>query len=326
MPGARRTLASVVLAALAGLAAPVARTAEPPAGARSPRLASYVIDARLDPATRLLTGTETVTFRNATAHATSELRFHLYYNAWRNERSSFLQAAARGRRPNLRAWGAADWGYNEVTSLNLLPAEGTAEAPVALAGRFIQLEDGNPDDRTVLQVPLPRPLAPGQSLRVEVQWRLKVPRAVARAGVEGAFFLMSQWFPKLGVLEADGTWECRQFIQTEFYADFGTYDVRLTVPATWTVGATGARAESVANADGTATYRYRADDVHDFAWTTSPLFQVHRDRFSPPACRPSTSSCCCYRTTPRSRTAISPAPRRRSGCTEPGSGPTPGRA
>jgi hypothetical protein len=119
-----------------------------------------------------------------------------------------------------------------------------------------------------------------------VKWRLKVPKAVARAGVEGRYFLVSHWFPKLGVLEEDGTWECRQFIQTEFYADFGTYDVQLTVPSGWTVGATGTRLAAAAGPDGTVTHRYRADDVHDFAWTTSPLFAVHRDRFEHPGLPP----------------------------------------
>jgi hypothetical protein len=251
----------------------------------SPRNASYAIDARLDPARRLLTGSEVLTWRNVTTHPTSELHLHLYFNAWRNADSSFLRAHARGTSPpDLASYGPNDWGYCDVRSVRLLLEGG--RAPVALATTFVQPDDGNEHDRTVLQVSLPRPVAPGETVRVAVEWTLKIPRAFARAGAFGQYFLMGQWFPKAGVLEPDGRWNCHQFIQTEFYADFGTYDVTLTVPRGWTVGATGTRVASEAGADGTEVHRFHADDVHDFAWTTSPLFTVHRDRFESPGLPP----------------------------------------
>src|SRR6187200_2146745 len=65
---------------------------------RSPRNANYSIDVELDPASRTITGREVVTWRNITAHATSELRFHLYWNAWRNDRSTWLKETARASR------------------------------------------------------------------------------------------------------------------------------------------------------------------------------------------------------------------------------------
>jgi hypothetical protein len=86
----------------------------------------------------------------------------------------------------------------------------------------------------------------------------------------GDFFFIAQWFPKIGVLEASG-WNCHQFhVGTEFYADYGVYDVRLTVPKGWIVGATGVRQSLENNSDGTSTHQYVQKDVHDFAWTTSP--------------------------------------------------------
>ena len=249
---------------------------------RSPRIANYVIDARLDVTARLLTGAEILSWRNTTSHPVSDLPLHLYFNAWRNTRSSFLRAAARtGRPPDLQEYGPNDWGYNEVASVTLLP-ETDRETKQTLETRFVQPDDGNTDDRTVLQVRLPRPVAAGGSVRLEIQWRLKVPRPFQRVGVLGAYYLMGQWFPKLGVLEPDGRWNCHQFIQTEFYADFGNYDVRLTLPRGWIVGATGHRAPPETNPDGTITHRFSAEDVHDFAWTTSPRFAVHTDRFTSP--------------------------------------------
>ncbi len=69
-----------------------------------------------------------------------------------------------------------------------------------------------------------------------------MPRPFARTGAIGNFFFIAQWFPKLGVLEEQG-WNCHQFhSSTEFFSDYGVYDVRLTVPRGWIVGATGVRA------------------------------------------------------------------------------------
>jgi hypothetical protein len=269
---------------LAVLGAVLAAPAPSPAPL-SPRNASYTIDARLDPARRLLTASEVLTWRNITAHPTSELQLHLYFNAWRNADSSFLQAHARGANPpDLSSYRREDWGYCDVRSVRLLSESGGP--PAELPRAFLQPDDGNVHDRTVLQVRLPRPVGPGETVRVAVEWTLKVPRAFARAGAFGDYFLMAQWFPKVGVLEPDGRWNCHQFIQTEFYADFGTYDVTLNVPRGWTVGATGTRASSRPQPDGTETHRFLADDVHDFAWTTSPLFTVHHDRFESPGLPP----------------------------------------
>ena len=270
----KAVLAVILLAAGARVASP----APPGPAPLSPRNASYAIDARLDVERRLLTASEVLTWRNVTTHPTSELQLHLYGNAWRNADSSFLKAHARGASPpDLASYGPKDWGYCDVRAVRLLPA-GDGE-PVDLARAFLQPDDGNVHDRTVLKVQLPRPVAPGETVRIAVEWTLKVPRAFARAGAFGQFFLMAQWFPKVGVLEPDGRWSCHQFIQTEFYADYGTYDVSLNVPKGWTVGATGIRVATQALPDGTETHRFHADDVHDFAWTTSPLFTVHHDRF-----------------------------------------------
>ena len=64
-------------------------------------------------------------------------------------------------------------------------------------------------------------------------------RTFARTGAVGDFYFIAQWFPKIGVFE-DAGWNVHQFHSaTEFFADFGTYDVTLDVPGGWVVGATG---------------------------------------------------------------------------------------
>jgi hypothetical protein len=99
--------------------------------------------------------------------------------------------------------------------------------------------------------------------------------------------MAGQWFPKIGVYESPdqregsaGGWNCHQFHDnTEFYADFGVYDVTITVPNGYIVGATGERKSLQQNSNGTRTFAYHAEDVHDFAWTASPHFIEVRDRW-----------------------------------------------
>lgn len=241
-----------------------------PSRARSPRNASYAMTARLDPASRSLTGDALLTWRNTSHRPADHLEFHLYYNAWRNTRSTWMRERVR-RDPAIVSRPASDWGWMDLTALRLIPARGTP-ADVLPRARFVAPDDGNAEDRTVLAVPLDRPVAPGETINVQLGWSARVPRTFDRTGAIGDFYFLGQWFPKIGVLE-DAGWNTHQFhASTEFFADFGSYDVRLTVPKGWIVGATGVERERRDEADGTTTYRYTEDDVHDFAWTASPAF------------------------------------------------------
>ncbi len=254
--------------------------AAPRPGARSPRNASYSIEVRLDHASRTLTGRAVITWRNISGQATSELPFHLYYNAWKNTRSTWLRGRALSRRaPAPRR--AGDWGWIDVTSVRLLPG-GAQPVDLSPTRRYIQPDDGNADDQTVMAVTLPAPVPPGEAINVEVSWTSRVPRTFSRTGTVGSYYFIAQWFPKIGVLEDSG-WNCHQFhAGTEFYADYGVYDVQITVPRGWMVGATGLETARRDNADGTVQHRYHAEDVHDFAWTTSPDFLERRARFEHP--------------------------------------------
>jgi len=271
----------VLVATLFGLALAAGsfgQTSDVPPGALSPRIANYRMDVRLDVDKRLIYGKEILTWRNATPHPATELQFHLYYNAWRNDKSSFL-TSVRYRGFKLSGYRDEDWAYSDVKSMKILAEHGRQEADLTAAMEYIQPDDGNKDDRTVMRVVLPQPVAPGDTISLEIVWESKVPRTFARTGVRGNYFFLAQWFPKIGVFEDDGTWNTHQFIQTEFFADYGVYDVSLTVPSGWVVGATGVEVDKRDNGDGTTTHRYRQEDVHDFAWTTSPYFRVYTKRF-----------------------------------------------
>jgi aminopeptidase N len=259
-----------------------ARQPPPPSAssaARSPRNANYTIDVRLDHAARTLNGRATIEWRNISARSTGELQFHLYWNAWRNAESTWMRERSLGgsttRTPD-DAWGSID-----VTTLRVQRADGTA-ATLTQHQRFIAPDDGNVADRTVMSVALPWQVQPNEAVTIDAEWNAKVPRTFARTGYIADYYLVGHWFPKLGVLE-DAGWNTHQFHSaTEFYADYGVYDVRITVPKAFVVGASGREIDRTDNADGMATHRYRGEDIHDFAWTASPDFVDVRSTFEHP--------------------------------------------
>ena len=253
----------------------------------SPRNANYEIAATLDVGTRLIHGRQIVTWRNIQAHPTDELWFHLYWNAWRNNRSTWLLRERLADKSDLgEDVDEDDWAYLDVESVALLPPPGDAPDDLSDRMRFASPDDGNPDDRTVMVVDLPRPVSPGETVRVELTWTARVPRTFDRTGFRGDFYFLAHWFPKIAVFEEEG-WNCHQFqVRTEFYSDYGVYDVSLTLPSEYVLGATGREVGVADNGDGTTTHRYRQEDVHEFAWTASPDYLVREARFEEPGLPP----------------------------------------
>jgi len=273
----RRVLSISLLAFLAAAA-----TAAQSLPERSDRIVDYKISVALDPATHVLTGRQTLTWRNpSTTDVVSELQFHLYLNAFKNTTSTFVKESGGQLRGDEMARDG--WGWIDITSMAT-----SAGADLKPTLTFIQPDDGNKEDQTVARVTLPEPVPPGGSVTLEMAFTSKLPQVFARTGYKDDFYLAGQWFPKLGVYEPAGMrgretggWNCHQFHATsEFYADFGTYAVDITVPSNYIVGATGERKRERANGDGTTTYTYEQADIHDFAWTADPDYVVVKAAFS----------------------------------------------
>ena len=271
-----RSSATVITLFVLWVATPSTQTA------RSPRNANYSIDITLDHQTRTLRGRELVTWRNTSSQSTAELHFHLYYNAWKNTRSTWMKERLLGRGLSLHNRPESDWGWTDISSISLVGTDDTPATDLTNNANFIAPDDGNPDDQTVLRVQLPYSVSPDETITLEIEWTARVPRTFARTGTIGNYYFIAQWYPKLGVFAEDG-WICHQFhTATNFFADYGVYDVRLTVPSEWILGATGQEQRVTDNRDGTATHHYYAEDVHDFAWTTSPDFLDLQSRFEHP--------------------------------------------
>jgi hypothetical protein len=248
---------------------------------RSPRNASYTLKASLDPATHTITGSGRLRWRNISRVPATELRFHLYWNAWRNNRSTWMRERALGRNDDLAQRPPEERGWIDLATLTLAGA-GSDRQDLLQRARFIAPDDGNTDDQTVLAVGLDHAVGPGDTIDLDLGWTSHVPRTFARTGVLGRYYFIGQWFPKIGVLDDSG-WNCHQFhAATEFFADFGVYDVALTVPTGWVVGATGLELSSAASGSATTTHRFLEEDVHDFAWTTSPSYLDSHRIFNEP--------------------------------------------
>jgi peptidase M1-like protein len=235
----------------------------------SQRVVHYEIDAKYDAVHHTVAGHEVLTYTNLTGQPQQTFPFHLYLNAF-DPKSTWIREARRSSREF--EWKPENKGGIEIKSLTVTGMD----APKT---RFISPDDGNPDDKTVMQVELPRPVAPGAQVQFVFDFQDKMPEVVARTGYKGDFVLGGQWFPKVGVWW-HGAWNCHQFhANTEFFADFGTYDVKLTVPQNQVVGATGVQTAEAKNNDGTKTLTFHQDDVHDFAWTADPEFKVVSDTY-----------------------------------------------
>ncbi len=276
--------APVAAAAKAGTAAPASNSAGALAipdtalainsdKPMSERVVHYEIDAKYDATKHTVDATEVLTYHNLTGQALDHFPFHLYQNAFQPKATWVREAKRDGNRDTrYDKWEDKEYGSEEIKSLEVV---GQGELTAQL--QYIQPDDGNKDDKTVADVHLPKPVAPGEYVQFKITFHDQMPETQARSGWKRDFVLGGQWFPKVGVWW-HGAWNCHQYhAMTEFFADFGVYDVKLTVPQYEVVGASGVKVSEVSNPDSTKTLTYHGDDIHDFAWTASPRFKVKED-------------------------------------------------
>ncbi|MCL1634224.1 M1 family metallopeptidase [Luteimonas sp. SX5] len=247
----------------------------------SDRVVRYDIHATLDPVKHTIDGKQKLTWRNRSAQPVCAVYLHMYLNAFESANSTFmteqrnLNFAFRSDVPV----EDGDWGYSKLDRVQ--------QNGQAVRWRFVQPDGGPSTDRTVVRLDLPQPVAPGASTTLDIDFFNQLPRVTARTGYFGTFHLVAQWFPKIGVLELPGErgavaprWNVHEFhMHSEFYADFGEYDVRITVPKGYTVGATGEETGAPVEAGGKITHRFVQNDVHDFAWTADNRYAKPLDGF-----------------------------------------------
>jgi len=241
----------------------------------SQRVVHYDINAKYDASKHTVDATEVLTYHNLTGQALDHFPFHLYQNAFQPNSTWVREAKRDGNRDTTYDhWETKLYGSEEIKSLEVV-----GQGDLTKTLQYIAPDDGNKEDKTVMDVHLPKPVAPGDFVQFKVVFHVQMPETQARSGWKRDFVLGGQWFPKVGVWW-HGAWNCHQYhAMTEFFADFGVYDVNLTVPQNEVVGASGVEISNVNNSDGTKTLTYHGDDIHDFAWTASPRYKVQESTY-----------------------------------------------
>ena len=237
---------------------------------------AYEMDIRLDTDRHRLAGRQRLVYTNNSPDTLRHVFYHLYFNAFQPtsmmaERNRRLPDPDRRVVPRLFDLGPDEIGYQRVASLS----QDGAPVPFRV-------------DDTVMQVDLARPIPPGTSATFEMVFEAQVPLQTRRSGRdnrEGIDYSMTQWYPKMAAYDALG-WHADPYVGREFYAPFGTFDVRITLPATYVLGATGVLQNAAAVGHGygepssgptttrpaadSLTWHFRAERVHDFAWVADP--------------------------------------------------------
>ncbi|HET6638910.1 MAG TPA: M1 family metallopeptidase [Gemmatimonadota bacterium] len=183
--------------------------------------ADYAIEATVDPRARKLTGSETITYTNNSPDTLKVLGFHLYQNL-------FAEDAIRGRQVPITGGLELSSLFVDGQTLEVDPADNRQT-----------LQQG-----TVMAVRLPRPLAPGgASATIEASWSFTIPEGegVPRMGmVDSTTGQIAQWYPQIATYDDLRGWDTRPYLSNaEFYLEYGTFDLAITVPAGTVVAATG---------------------------------------------------------------------------------------
>ncbi|MFN0036589.1 MAG: M1 family metallopeptidase [Saprospiraceae bacterium] len=258
---------------------------------------NYRIAATLDDVKHTLAGTVEFEYVNNSPDALPQIWVHLWGNAFKNRRSAFCKQKLRD--------GSGQFYFAEDKDLGAYKKlEFTADGQ-KLEWKY---DPKNPD---IAVLTLPSPLATGSRVRIATPFSLKIPRSFSRLGHVETSYQMTQWYPKPAVYDHKG-WHAMPYLDIgEFYSEFGSFDVTLTLPENYVVGATGilqtpaeieflkrketetreilAKGERLkipklqtkdpypTSATAMKTIRYTAERVHDFAWFADKRFMVLKD-------------------------------------------------
>lgn len=243
----------------------------------SARQTYYKIDAKLDISSKTVEGKMEAYWVNKSTDIVPDVQLHLYLNAFRSIKSTFIKET--GRIPAIKE---SDFGWIDIKYLT--DRDGKDLIPVM---QYINPDDDNNEDMTVLKINLPEAAKPGDTVFLKINFESELPSRIIRTGYTDDFFFVAQWFPKFGVYEpagmryaTKGGWNCHQFHRnSEFYSNHSVYDVKITLPKEYVVGTGGLLLDEADAGDGKKTLTYRAEDIVDFAWTAWPGYAVFTDKW-----------------------------------------------
>jgi len=258
--------------------------------------ADYQIDVTLDTARNRLSGTQTITYTNNAPTSLERLWVQLEQNYFKTDSRGARVVPADARFSGF--FEGAGYTLSSVT----IQRDGETVTPEYRV------------DGTRLRIPLSEPLqAEGGTLQIQLDWHYQIPRFGAdRHGIldveQGTVYQLAQWYPRMYVYDDVHGWNPLPYLgQGEYYLEYGTFNVNITVPRDMIVAATGrlqnpgevltaTQRERLQEAresretvtiidstevgdagtrpggDGPLTWRYEADQVRDFSWAASSAF------------------------------------------------------
>ncbi len=248
---------------------------------------NYTIHVTLDDSLHELNADETIQYTNNSPDVLNELYFHLWPNAYKDNNTAFAKQLIENG--NKRFYEAADSLKGFIDKVDFM-----------VNGERVDWEyvDGNID---ICRLKLKTPIKSGEKMIISTPFHVKLPKGIfSRLGHLGQAYQITQWYPKPAVYDASG-WNYFPYLgMGEFYSEFGSYDVFITLPENYVVGATGDLIDcpkelkfldsiaaetakidqyyegswSPASSKDLKTLHYHQDKVHDFAWFADKRYYV----------------------------------------------------
>ena len=247
---------------------------------------NYIIDVELDDENHTLKGMEYIDYTNNSPNDLEFLWFHIWPNAYKDNTTALAKQKLEDGSTSLHYATEEEKGY--INGLDF-----------KVDGERVKW-DYHPEHIDICKLLLNKPLKAGQSIRISTPFFVKIPDAkFSRLGHVEQSYMITQWYPKPAVYDKDGWHPMPYLDQGEFYSEFGSFDVSITLPSNYTVGATGdlqnkgeiARLNKLAEVTDTITkfsndmsfplsdlstkkLRYIQHNVHDFGWFADKRFHV----------------------------------------------------
>jgi len=161
-------------------------------------------------------------------HSPDTLNFiwlHIWPNAYKNNETALYKQVAADKEGKKRLKAFKEKGYMDSLSFTI---NGKA-API----------EAHPQHIDIIKLPLGEPLFPGEKIAVATPFYVKLPGYFSRLGHSDNYYMISQWYPKPAVYDVKGWHEMPYLDQGEFYSEFGSFDVSITLPSDYIVAATG---------------------------------------------------------------------------------------
>jgi Peptidase family M1 domain len=231
----------------------------------------YVIDVTLNDSAKTLDGFESLTYTNNSPDTLRFIWFHLWPNAYKNDRTHFSEQQLLNGNTDFYFSGKEERGY-----INRLDFKAD--------GLGAKTED-HPSYIDVIKLVLPKPLPPGGTTKITTPFHVKLPFNFSRGGYAGKSFQVTQWYPKPAVYDAKGWHPMPYLDQGEFYSEFGNYDVRIHADRDFIIAATGELQNGIDSGyvaedfrsgirdsisgkllNSEITWNFKQENVHDFAW------------------------------------------------------------